>query len=156
MSDIKISEMPEASELNESDLLMVVQNGSNKKVKIDKLGISDIQEKINATGVYSSEGVDTGKKWIDGKPIYRAILQYPAIANGKSTSVSAVSLNINRIISVNGIGTLADNGSVIPIPYLYEGNYITWYEEAHKFVILAHGYALTNETYLTIEYLKND
>lgn len=61
MSDIKISEMPEATELNNNDLLMVVQNGVNKKVKIEKLC------------TYSTEETKTGETWIDGKPIYRKV-----------------------------------------------------------------------------------
>ena len=46
MSDIKISEMPEATELNNNDLLMVVQNGVNKKAKIDKIGIAEVKSEI--------------------------------------------------------------------------------------------------------------
>ena len=46
MSDIKVSEMPEASELNNNDLLMVVQNGINKKAEINKLGILEAQTNL--------------------------------------------------------------------------------------------------------------
>ena len=37
MSEIKVSEMTEATEVNNNDLLMIVQDGINKKVKIDKI-----------------------------------------------------------------------------------------------------------------------
>ena len=37
MANRKVSEMLEASELNSDDLLMVVQEGVNKKVKVNKL-----------------------------------------------------------------------------------------------------------------------
>lgn len=37
MSDIKVSEMPEAIELNNNDLLMVVQNGVNKRASVSQV-----------------------------------------------------------------------------------------------------------------------
>jgi len=46
MSDIKISEMPEATELNNNDLLMIVQNGVNKKIKTENTGISELQTSL--------------------------------------------------------------------------------------------------------------
>ena len=52
MSNIKVSEMPEASELNNNDLLMVVQNGANKKVKANKLQLTGV------TLFESSEGTN--------------------------------------------------------------------------------------------------
>lgn len=42
MSDIKVSEMAEATTLNDNDLLMVVQNGTNKKVKANKIRKSGV------------------------------------------------------------------------------------------------------------------
>ena len=38
MSNIKISELTEATEANENDLLMIIQNGENKKIKASKVG----------------------------------------------------------------------------------------------------------------------
>ena len=32
MTEIKVSQLPEASEINDSDLLMIVQSGTNKKI----------------------------------------------------------------------------------------------------------------------------
>ena len=65
MSDIKVSEMPEASELNNNDLLMIVQIGVNKKVKTEKIGIAelqtDLEEKINGTVLYEDETGSTGQ-----------------------------------------------------------------------------------------------
>lgn len=154
MSDIKVSEMPEATELNESDLLMIVQNGTNKKVKKDKLGISNINEKINNMGTYSTEEIDTGKKWINGKAIYRVVLSALEIKTGQSKSVDISSYNFERMLSMNAIGTLID-GAVIPIPYLYTSNSVTIYEENNNIRILSTGYNLS-EIYITIEYTKKD
>lgn len=37
MSDIKVSEMAEATQVNDDDLLMIVQNDVSKKVKVNKI-----------------------------------------------------------------------------------------------------------------------
>lgn len=179
MSDIKVSEMAEATTLNDNDLLMVVQNGANKKVKIDKLGISELQtnlqqqitgletslgqqitqtntsvdEKINKLGTYSTEEIDTGKKWIDGKTIYRTVLTISSITAGQVKSIDISSLNFERIVFITAIGTLTD-GAVIPIPYLYAGNSVTMYEENNNIRIASTGYNMTNVNVI-IEYVKN-
>lgn len=38
MSEVKISELPEATEVGDNDLLMIVQNGVNKKTKAENVG----------------------------------------------------------------------------------------------------------------------
>ena len=154
MSDIKVSEMPEAIELNNNDLLMVVQNGSNKKVKIDKLGISDLDKKINDISVYSTEETDAGKIWIDGNKIYKVVLTISSIISGQVKSIDISLLNFERIVSMTAIGTLTD-GAVIPIPYLYAGNSVTMYEENNNIRIASTGYNMTN-VYITLEYVKNN
>lgn len=186
MSNIKVSEMPEASELNNNDLLMIVQNGTNKKVKIEKLGISELQTNLqqqiveaqtnlqqeiseiqtnlqqeiseNQTNLenmctYSTEEIDTGKKWTDGKPIYRTVLTISAITAGQVKSIDISSLNFERIVIMTAIGTLTD-GAVIPIPYIYGGNAVTMYEENNNIRIASTGYNITNVNVI-IEYVKN-
>ena len=154
MSDIKVSEMPEASELNNNDLLMVVQNGINKKAGINKLGISNIEEKIKNMTTYSAEEINTGKIWIDGKQIYRVVLTISDIVSGQTKSVSISSYNFRSIVSMTALGVLSD-GSVIPIPYLYAGNSATMYEENSNIRIASTGFNITN-VYITLEYTKND
>jgi len=193
MSDIKVSEMTEATELNDNDLLMVVQNGANKKVKIEKIGISalqeslqqeisgiqtnleqqmstiqmdleqqisdnktNIEEKINTIGTYTTEEVDAGKKWIDGKIIYRKLVKFPATSTTDNKWISLSSLNIQRVISIYGIGTATEDGGALILPYIFDDNYATLYYVNKELHIATRGLALSNETYVTIEYTKND
>lgn len=93
--EIKVSEMQEAKEINDEDLLMLIQKNANKKVTIkqiknlfkiidnltsastiDALSAKQgkiLNDKIINTNTYSTEEVNTGKKWIDGKDIYRRV-----------------------------------------------------------------------------------
>lgn len=67
MSEIKISEMVEAEEVNSDDLIMIIQNGVNKKTKAINIGtggggdsIEIIQEdgEASETNVYSAKAID--------------------------------------------------------------------------------------------------
>ena len=79
--------------------------------------------------VYSTEETDTGKKWIDGKPIYRKVYSITVTAP-TTTSTLAIPLDntLNRsnakLISYGGYlepGTSADN-YMKAIPYIYKVN----------------------------------
>lgn len=52
MSEIKVSQMPEANNINDNDLLMIIQGGYNKKMPKELLGIPTKAHQINV-------GVDT-------------------------------------------------------------------------------------------------
>jgi hypothetical protein len=73
---------------------------------------------LNEQRSYSTEEVNTGKKWIDGKPIYRRVLGYTLSTDEESYSFT-VDQNIQSLISVQGI--LSNYGTNIdfPIPYTY-------------------------------------
>ena len=44
MSDIKVSELPEASSMEENDLLMIVQGQMNKKIRKSEIGFLEFEE----------------------------------------------------------------------------------------------------------------
>lgn len=68
MSEIKVTEMTEATQINDNDLLMIVQNEKSKKVKLSTIKKQE----------YSTEEQVIGT-WIDGKPIYRKVISIGSI-----------------------------------------------------------------------------
>ena len=56
---------------------------------------------------YSLEEVNTGKKWIDGKPIYTRVINY---TGALSTSTTTLASNINYIDNIIDAKCVADNG----------------------------------------------
>lgn len=72
MSDIKVSEMAEATEINNDDLLMIVQNDVSKKAKV---------KNVNKQ-IYSTEEVKIGT-WIDGKTLYKKTIEFDINASGQ-------------------------------------------------------------------------
>lgn len=67
-----------------------------------------VNESVTGTHSYSTAETLTGGTWIDGKPIYRKVVQIPAVAKG-STSASGdnptaiISTDIDTLIDVRGI-----------------------------------------------------
>ena len=70
---------------------------------------------------YSTTEIDTGKKWIDGKPIYRKVVSDTTSSSSDQTMLSTIT-NLDYCISIKGI--LVDSGYSIVIPsYVNSNNY---------------------------------
>lgn len=57
---------------------------------------------------YKLGEVPTGGTWVDGKPIYRSVID---CGNATSVTISVSSLNIDTLIRLDGFGTDNSNGS---------------------------------------------
>ena len=71
---------------------------------------------LQGNTTYSLTETDTGKTWINGKPIYRKVIDFGNLPN---TSEKHVNLNINnleKIIFLYGLTYNTQNGNYFPIP----------------------------------------
>lgn len=65
-------------------------------------------EEVEETEDYSTSETKTGKKWIDGRPIYRKVIATNlSVTNG--TYINLSSLNINEILEVKSINKKVNN-----------------------------------------------
>ena len=71
---------------------------------------------INAERSYSTSEVNTGKKWIDGKPIYRKVIDFGSLPDTTSKTVAHNIQNLETFTFVHGI--VYSSGGCVPIPYL--------------------------------------
>ncbi len=55
-----------------------------------------------AIGDYSTSEVDTGYKWIDGKPIYKKTVSFGSLPNSTSKSVAHGISGISNVIEFKG------------------------------------------------------
>ena len=116
MATVKISELESASSVTSSNVLAIVQNGETKKVTVNTL-LSDI---------YSTNELKTNKVWIDGKPIYRKVIDFGALPNAESKKVNHGISNLESVVNYCGYAT--DGTNTIPLPYTYpNSNYISYY-----------------------------
>ena len=60
---------------------------------------------VGGGGAYSTDEVDTGSKWIDGKTIYRKVMQFTSITNGRANDMAiGASGAIETIVGYRGMG----------------------------------------------------
>ena len=74
---------------------------------------------LNEERSYSTSEVNTGKKWIDGKPIYRKVVDCGALPNNTSKTVNHNISNFGELVSMNAHAKQVINGVTyyLPIPY---------------------------------------
>lgn len=177
--EIKVSEMQEAKEINDEDLLMLIQKNANKKVTIkqiknlfkiidnltsastiDALSAKQgkiLNDKITNTNTYSTEEVNTGKKWIDGKDIYRKVIELSNIP-ASTTEYSYNVENIDKIVNAQAswYDTLDKATFVTNLRYDGTGAYIRFIYLKSKFKIeTKYSWSeRTSDVYVIIEYTK--
>lgn len=69
---------------------------------------------------YSTSEVKTNKVWIDGKPIYRKVIDCGALPNNNTKNIPHNIGALSNVISLNGMATF-DNGNhkqYLPAPYV--------------------------------------
>ena len=75
---------------------------------------------INENLSYSTTEHKTGKKWIDGKPIYRKVVECGALPNSTSKNVATgIDFTVCNVIKIEGVAknTSTSNTDTIPIPF---------------------------------------
>lgn len=114
---------------------------------VDSDGISD---------EYSTYEIKTNKVWIDGKPIYRKVINFGTLPNNNVKKVSHGILNIDTFVSINGI-TFTSEKTATALPYAHSDstNEVSLFIESTNVAIRTFGNK-TNyiKTYVTLEYTK--
>lgn len=113
----------------------------------------NVVAQLNEERSYSTTEINTGKKWIDGKPIYRKVIDCGALPNNTTKNVAHGINNLKKVIKSEGY---SDNnaGTQIPIPYV-SGIPLSIYVDTTNIVIQTSGnYTNYVNTQVTIEYTK--
>ena len=72
---------------------------------------------VEKNGSYSLDEVRTADTWIDGKPIYRKTLYFPALSNMSEVTQDVSGLNVDMFITMNGM-FYGNSTSINPIPFV--------------------------------------
>ena len=100
---------------------------------------------------YSTDEVDTGFTWIDGKEIYRKVISYGSLSANQEVSIDISNIDFDTIVYVNGFQKGSANFNHIPILF-YNSNWSYAYVE-RKRLLFKTGWAATN-VYIILEYTK--
>ena len=137
-----IATKDEGNEL--SNPVDVVQDGNMKAVTSNA-----VADSLS----YSTDEVKTGGKWIDGKPIYRKVVNFGALVAGSKTVAHGIS-NIGDVIYVSGVARSADNTS-LPLPYASTVPIIVYVNTNNVVIEISNNnYAGYTRSEVTIEYTK--
>lgn len=92
--------------------------------KVQDIDMNEIKAVVNNNAnilqgetTYSLSETDTGKIWIDGKPIYRKVINCGALPNNSIKNVTHNITNLSNVIFANGISYSSTTGNYFPIPY---------------------------------------
>ena len=145
--------------------------GRNKKIKKtsqyieDGASISNVygtsqsngysQEYINSINTYSTDEVRCGT-WIDGKPIYRKVIDFGALPNATTKSIAHNISNIDKITKIEGITYANYNYSLLPLVYnSNEAQYNTEIYVGSTYIYMKSTQNRSGVTaYVTLEYTK--
>ena len=104
---------------------------------------------------YSTSEVNTGLKWINGKPIYRKVVNFGALPNSTYKIINHNISNINFIVKVECVTTDGTYYFEIPragIPNMYS---VDLYTTKTKITIeTSIDYSAYTTTYVILEYTK--
>ena len=133
--------------------MSILHNGN--KVLNNITSVNEETMKEIAKEVYSTEEQVVGT-WIDGKPIYRKVIDFGALPNSTLKQVPHGISDIDAIVSFNGV-TFAKNKTATPIPYVYTDpiNTVSLFLEGKNVCIQTFGDKTSYiNTYVTLEYTK--
>ena len=71
--------------------------------------------------VYSQNEIDTGKIWIDGKKIYRKVINCGVIQNGTLNTIPTNIMNMEKVVKITAMATSKAYKLTTQIPYTSAG-----------------------------------
>ena len=115
--------------------------------------LNDVKGYVDSSNSYSTNEVKTGGKWIDGKPIYRKVVDFGALSAGSKTVAHGIN-NLGDVTRIYGVARSSDNTS-LPLPYASSVPIIL-YANTNNIVIEIsnNNYSGYTRSEVTIEYTK--
>ena len=129
--------------------------------KVQDTDMNEIKSVVNNNATilqgattYSLNEIDTGKRWVDGKPIYRKVIYVPSLPNAGSLYIDPAITNLGYIFDIYGMAS-----TNVPLnaarPDGIELENSVWYEAAEGKIRIVTGRDRTSvSAYVIIEYTK--
>ena len=106
------------------------------QVNIDGKNYPIIDAEAQKSLVYSQNEIDTGKVWIDGKKIYRKVINCGALPNNSIKKVPINITNINEIIDLIVTASSSADKLTISLPFINrDGAVVTAYEQGDEIIL---------------------
>ena len=104
---------------------------------------------------YSESEINTGKSWIDGKPIYRKVVHINGLPNSTTKIISHNIQSPKRFINVTGFAFRSSDNVNIALPYSHPTTPVTIYANSTNLVVETTSDRTAWDGYAILEYTKN-
>lgn len=138
----------------------IYANGKNVLDPVDSVADSNLHP-VTSNAVadaleYSTAETLTGGTWIDGKPIYRKVIDFGALPNATEKAVDHNITNLDKMLLIMGVTT--DGGSINPLPYANSSNVIysimIYATNTQVCIRTGSDRRVFTQTYIILEYTK--
>lgn len=111
---------------------------------------------LNNNDTYSTDEIKTNKRWIDGKPIYRKVVNTGILPNTNSIAIPHNISNIDNILSTKGWAYRSTDRIFLNLPSAtYDKTAISCYSSKTNIIIVTYNDRSTFKvSYVTVEYTK--
>lgn len=120
------------------------------------MGYSKDRRPVKSPGLnYSTDEIDTGGTWIDGKQVFRKVLNMGELPKTNVKSVAHGISGLGQVISIHGIAT-SDTGIQRTIPYVSDTatDAVTLEVSNTSIGIITYSNWTDHTAYVVIEYTK--
>lgn len=93
--------------------------------KVTDSDMNEIKTVVNSNAgmcSYSTSETNTGKTWIDGKTIYRKVVDTGTLPNGTAKTVAHNITNLDRVVHIEGFFYRSSDGMTRPFCFIYAAN----------------------------------
>lgn len=115
-------------------------------------------QQLTRNMIYLTEEVDTGKVWINSKPIYRKVVNCGTVPNSTSKTVNHDIANVEMVVGVGGVAFYPTSKISLPLPYVgtisNQPDKIAVWVDSTKIYLGTHQDMSAYTAYVVIEYTK--
>ncbi len=119
--------------------------------------LNNVKDYVDNSNSYSTQEVKTGGTWIDGKPIYRKVIDCGVLPNATSKNVATgLDFTVCNVVKMEGFAKnvrTSDSTDIINVPYSNEVLLSTT-KTGHLSVYTSKDFSNFTQCYIAIEYTK--
>jgi hypothetical protein len=121
--------------------------------KVSDADMNEIKTCVNDNCTYSTNEICIGE-WINGKPIYRKVIEGTTASSNVPTAIGSIS-NLGIIVNIRGYILNPSQNQAIPINFVYNTEQNAGYREGNNIIVRTTASVYQSKScYVIVEYTK--
>ena len=113
----------------------------------------NVENAINKNATYSNNEIEIGT-WIDGKPLYRKVVNFGTLPNSSSKDIAHEIQDLKRIVKLEGFAGSSINKGGITLPHATSNPVALYAGDRDVSVLTVDDKSIYTETYICVTYTK--